>query len=105
MNISHAYVQHRQMYVQHQHTLMIYNNFQNNFRDNACVCYKGQYFMQSKLVLVSGVSPHTSQSFEHEHDSLKKSFRARTSNTMVFLNTFFQNETRCHSDNKCDDST
>ena len=29
------------------------HNFQNNFRDNACVCYKGQYFMQSKLVLVS----------------------------------------------------
>ena len=21
------------------------HNFQNNFRDNACVCYKGQYFM------------------------------------------------------------
>ena len=29
------------------------HNFQNNFRDNACVCYKGQCFMQSKLVLVS----------------------------------------------------
>ena len=33
------------------------HNFQNNFRDNAGVhvhvCYKGQYFMQSKLVLVS----------------------------------------------------
>ena len=27
MNISHAYVQHRQMYVQHQHTLMIYTTF------------------------------------------------------------------------------
>ena len=27
VNISHAYVQHRQMYVQHQHTLMIYTTF------------------------------------------------------------------------------
>ena len=31
------------------------------------------------------VSLHKSQSFEHESSSLKKSFCARTSDTMVFL--------------------
>ena len=104
MKISHGYVQHRQMYVRHQQTLMIYTTFRTTLEIMLVYVVKANISCNQNRHQFQCKPSHITEFWTWKWKSEKVISCAYVQHHGIF-DTFFQNEPRCHPDNKCDCST